>query len=910
MKRLIVVMILIASSIFANNIKEDENLVKGQLENGLKYYIYANEKPKNGISVRLRVETGSLYEKEGEEGIAHFLEHMAFNGTEKYPQNDLIRALESRGIQFGNDLNAYTSFEETVYMLDGQKKDLEEFLNILFEWGFKVTVESEEVEKEKGVVKEEWRQRSGLSKEVSEFYQQYYLGNSRYIDRLPIGKVPSIEEFTREGVENYYKRWYVPNNMSLFVAGDIEDVKEIEKFIINLYSTVEEKELEDIEAYKKREIVKVDKYDKFVNEQLRNNKFSILSIINSYENLSQLERYKRYMTRNIVNIMINTRYGEKLNSVESNLNSFQLASSDFNEYYGINQIIFGIKGDKVEEAIVEGFSELEQLKRGFYQEEFVDAQNAMLSYFNNALNEVGNRETSDILSSIVNTDFSKDILIEEEEDLKIGIEIIENINLDEANAYLNEFFETIENYYLYEGYTEVEVEDLKNYAVKGKNLDIGPYELQTEMGAIVTKEIEKGKIISEEYNEELDYKIFTLSNGNKVYFKNIDYEKNKVHFTGISKGGKNYINTEDLDNYSFISVVFDSAPGTMTKTQYDKYMQDKNFYISYTLGDNHEYVWGTSPTNEFSEMLYNFYGYMTEGKVDQNQLNISLEATKESIKSRENLKTNQFWKDFNYTLSNNNERDRWLELEDLEKVNKEGIEKIFNERLANGIDYDYYIVGDISEVEVRENIEMYLASLTNGVKEDYKVLSQDKLRNNVLLERHYGTGEEATVVMYYGSNEVVSEDFEYFGFMATSALDAELIKVIREELSGAYSISSWVEVDRFDLENGRWALAFTCDPERVNELMNAVDQVVNKVLDGNITDETISFVKEKYKSNYEQNLGTNDFYYDYFDRIITNQKKELTPKEFDQLVSKENIVKFINSIHGGYKARFVLYPEK
>ena len=911
MKKILVLMLLLVTTLFSAELKTDPKLISGELKNGLKYYIYPNEKPSNYISVRLKVNAGSLYENPGEEGLAHFLEHLAFNGTEKYPKNDLIKALESRGVSFGHDINAYTSFDETVYRLDGQSKDLGTFLDILHQWGYKIKFTNEEVKKEKGVVIEEWRQNSGLNKELQEFYSKYTFANTKYLDRMPIGKVPSIEKFTATQAKNFYSKWYVSNNMSLFIAGDIKDSKKLITDIEKLFGKEKSKILTNTDALKKRVINKTDKIDTFVNPELKDSSFSYLQPVTVITPKNQMEKIKIDQLTILTSIAFNQRYAEKLNKLDTNLNSISLSASAFNDYFGFYELNLSLKNDKELKGIEEGIKELKEFKLGLLPEEFEESKTALITYYTSALEEVKSQDTSAVLNYIVANDYKKYKLISMSDYYKTAIDMLKTIKIEELNKQINNYFGGLENYYLFVGPTNLNKDEIKKSIDSGNSSEIKPYERVSNKGSLITKEIIPGTIKTEEYNKDLDFYTLTLSNGSKVYVKKTDYEKNKVDFYAVSKGGKAYVKTEDIPVTNFVSAVASSAPGTMDKASYDRYILSKTpMYLGYSLYNNSEYFSGSSNTADLNELLMNFYAYVTEPKVDETQLTILKNSTLEWLKNRNNSKDTEFWNAYLNEFYLNDPRDAILTEDMINSVTSEKVLNMYKERFGNGIDYDYYIVGDLNYEELKKGISNFLASLNTGKKEDIKILDEKIRTSNVSINKDLGKGEESTVILYFGKKTSLDKKSLYFDDMLKQALDTELTKKLREEMSGVYGAYSSVTVSQYYLDRGEFSIEFTCDPKRVSELVEASKFVINKVLKGDISDETIKLLKESYKSNYDRTYLKNDYYKDYFDRLIFSEDQTIKPEEYDKLVTKENISSFLKSIYGEYEAKFVLNPAK
>lgn len=911
MKRIILFFLFVYSFVFSAEYKTDKNLVSGQLSNGLKYYIYPNKKPVNYVLVRLKVDAGSLYENPGEEGLAHFLEHLAFNGTEKYPENDLIRILEEKGVPFGHGLNAHTGFDETVYKLNGQTKDLKDFLDILYQWGFKIDFTENEVSKEKGVVIEEWRQRTGLKKEISDFYNNYYFGNSKYLDRLPIGKVPSIENFTADSAKKFYKKWYVPNNMSIFVVGDIQNTKDVIKLLEASFGKEKSAILPNTEDLKKRKFVKNEKYDIFQNNDLKTNTFTYLQV-NATETPKFLkDKIKKDQIKLLFNIAFNQRYNEKLNSLDTNLNEISVGQWEFNDYYQFDYMQLSLKNDKELLGIEEGFKELSQVKLGFEEIEFSDAKNIAKSYYKNLIEQSKSLDSSSILEALLDQDFKKYSFLSAEDYYNAGIKEIDNLKLSDLNNYTKKLFKGNENYYLFEGFKSVSESDLKSLVVKSKSTKVSAFVRTSNEGSLITKDIIPGNITKEEYNKELDYYVYTLSNNAKVYAKKIDYEKNTVNFMALSKGGLPYVATEDIPASNFLSVIASSAPGTMSKIEYDRYtLSMAPFTLYFQTDATSEYFFGSASTTNLGDLLKNFHAFVTEPKIDPIQLELSKKQAIESIKNRYNAKDTPFWDEYLKEVTLNDPRDKILTVDDVEKIRAEDILRIYKDRFTNGIDYDYYIVGDFDYSELKKSLPLYLASLSNGTKETYKVIDEPFRSNNIELIKDLGLGEEAKVIISFGKKNNLDKNHEYLNYMTSSVLEIELIKVLREKMSGVYGVSAFINTDKFYPDRGSFDITFTCDPKRVQELINAAKSVVENVINGKIDDKSITFLKEKYLADYNRNLYKNSYFENYFTKLILEEDQDLSPEEFNKLVTKENISNFLKGIYGGYEAKYILNPSK
>ncbi len=910
MKKYLFFMFILILNLFSQDFKTDKNLVSGTLKNGLKYYIYPNKKPQNFISARIEVKTGSLNEEKNEEGLAHFIEHMAFNGTKKYPKNDLIKILESKGVGFGNDLNAYTSFDKTVYMLDGQTKDLNDFLDILHEWAFNVTFDKNETEKEKGVVIEEWRRNTGLNKEIQDFYQKYLFSNSRYLERLPIGLVPSIENFTREGALKYYKKWYVPNNMIIYVAGDIKKPQETIKKIENLFGNEKFSKLPNNEKFKTKKITNNDIFDIYQNDQAKFNSFTYLNMIPNVLPKNDLDKIKKEQISGLFNTIIHIRYAEKLNSLDTNIKDISISENYLNDYFGFQELSIELKNDKEIEGIEEAFKEFNQIKKGISEAELKESKLSLINSYEDAIASLDSLETSDILSTMMDHNFDKYKFISLNDYYKKSIETINSITVEDINKYISNLFTSNEKYNLYLGYKKLNIEDIKKAKEKGLNTPVEKYNRDSSQGLIITKEINSGSILKEEYDKNLDFHTLTLSNGSKVYLKKIDYQKDYVEFNAISKGGNSYISDKDIPTSNFLDIVLSSGPGSMTKNEYDRYLLSKpSMFLTYYVSAFSEGFSGKSNSKEVDELLKNFYGFVTEPKIDENVLSINKNNVIEYLKNRKNSKDTEFWDEYVKEYYLQNPRYFPLTEEKVKEVNSDNILNLYKDRLGNGNNFDYYIVGDFDYNQVKESITKYLTAIDTSKQEDYKILPEKIRDTNATLEKNLSLDKNSKVILYFGKKTTLNKDEKYLNFMAEKALSTEMLEILREKMSGVYSLNVNINTSEFYLDRGEIGIVFTCKPERVQELIKAAKEVVNNVANGKINDETISYLKKSYRTNYEREYKKNSYFNEYFSNIILGKEQTISPDEYDKMVSKNNISSFIKNIYGDYETTFILNPE-
>ena len=280
------------------------------------------------------------------------------------------------------------------------------------------------------------------------------------------------------------------------------------------------------------------------------------------------------------------------------------------------------------------------------------------------------------------------------------------------------------------------------------------------------------------------------------------------------------------------------------------------------------------------------------------------------MKNRNNSKDTPFWDEYNNEVTLGDPRDKILTISEAENVKAEDILRIYKNRFSNGVDYDYYIVGDFDYNKLKEAIPMYLASLNTGNEENFKVLDEKIRDKNVEVKKDLGLGEEASVIISFGKTTKLDKNYRYYNHMTSNILEIELIKILREKMSGVYSLNANIYTDKFYSDRASFDISFTCDPKRADELIAAAKVVIENIIKGQIDDKSIAFLKEKYLADYNRVLNKNSYYEAYFSNIMLDEPQDLTPEEFNKLVTKENISNFLKEIYGGYEAKYILNPAK
>ncbi|MEG1337221.1 MAG: pitrilysin family protein, partial [Cetobacterium sp.] len=407
-----------------------KNLVSGELKNGLKYYLFKNKKPENRASLNLVVNAGSLLETDEQQGLAHFLEHMAFNGTTKYKKNDLVKYLQSLGLSFGGDLNAYTSFSETVYELQvpTTNTDLKAGLEVLREWSSEITLDPKDVETEKNIIIEEWRLRQGINQRVGDLQRKILYGDSWYSKRFPIGFPETINNANSKKLKDYYKKWYQPKNMSVVAVGDF-DIKEVENLIVENFSSLKNTDSD----LPKNFDIKLSTHNSvtiFTDPELTTTNFNIMW----KENISPLNNslsYEKFLAKTLLNSILNTRFSILSKAKDAPFVYSSIYNVPLNKETGIYAVSSLIKENDLDSSITDIINNIKSVSLNGVSDE--ELSNEKLNLINNLKTLVNNKDSivnDNYAQAIRNFILNNDSFIESDEELSLTENYMKNITSD------------------------------------------------------------------------------------------------------------------------------------------------------------------------------------------------------------------------------------------------------------------------------------------------------------------------------------------------------------------------------------------------------------------------------------------------------------------------------------------------
>lgn len=874
--------------IFAENFKNSENLITGKLENGIHYYIYKNKKPENKAMLSLVVKTGSLMEEDNEQGIAHFMEHMAFNGTTKFEKNEMIKYLQSIGLSFGGDLNAYTSFDRTVYKLlvPTTPKELEDGVEVLREWASEATLNPQEIESEKKVVIEEWRLRQGLTQRLGDVQKKALFEGSRYYDRFPIGLPETINGATQEIVRGFYEKWYQPENISVIAVGDF-DTNQVESYIHKYFNYSGSRKGEIPKEYKLKDLK--NKYITFSDDEIRYNTFTITKILDR-DIVKDEKSMKKYIIDQLLFNILNTRLANLQKNGDTPFLQSLVYKYDMSNSRDIFTSATVIKNDRLEEGITL-FNQFfkSSLKNGISEYELeLEKENLI----NNYKNMVANKESINhdtYADSLVEYVMSKESFMDIEQEFTIYSKLINDITTKDLEKRFKKIFKEDSLYFLTTSTEQSKIDNKQlEKIIKNSNKLKEEFDFSIKPVTLPPLKVSEGNFIKEENGN------YTLSNGIKVYTKKTDFDKDKIYIKFFKQEGSSDDNYESFINSSIAtSVVEQSGASILQPKDIETFMKGKNFSISSYIEDYEQgFLISTDKKNLETALEYMNY-LIYEPKVDKVIFDNTITELRESVINKNNSPRAVYSDEINKIYSGNHPRRNPLTLEDIQLISPEKIMKEYKNKFDNFSKFNLVVVGSFEEKDLENYLKKYIASLPRQEdNSNVKPLNLNVPKNIIKKDVIKGVDKKATITLIfpYNSQYGYEEKTLYNGF--SQILDIALIEDIREKIGGVYSISSRVSLSPNNYGEDKLIISYSCDVARVEEIKKAVLKTLEKLLYSDIEKEKINSVVKNYELSYNTEVKENSFWFNYlYQKITVPNYKLATPKEYRELMTKENLWK-------------------
>ena len=929
--KILLFLFVLPLSLLAQNTKNDSkipfdsNVKKGVLKNGLSYFIRKNGKPENKVDLRLIINAGSILENDDQQGLAHFMEHMNFNGTKRFPKNQLVDYLQSIGVKFGQHLNAYTSFDETVYFLpipsDNPDK-LEKGFQIIEDWAFNANLTPEEIDKERGVVLEEYRLGLGADKRMQDKYIPKMMYNSQYANRLPIGKKDILENFKYDKITSFYKDWYRPDLMAVVIVGDI-DVAEMEKKVIAHFGSYKNPENErprkSFEVPNHKETFVCIESDKEASQT------QIQLLYKDYglpKKVITVNDYRENLIEGLFTDMLNNRLNELTNSPNPPFTyGFSYHGGTIGREKDAYQSFAMIDENKQIDALKVLVSENERVKKfGFTNGEFERAKTAILSRNESTLRDKDKKESEDFVWSCQANFLQNSPSPSIEWMCQNDEKLLPTITLKEINGLINKFIKEDNRVIVI---TAPEKEGLKKVteqevleALKINTKDLKPYEDKAVAESLLKKAPTAGTIVSKVKNDKIGTTTLTLSNGAKVTYKKTDFKNEEILIEAVSFGGSNLYSNEDIKKTQFANNGLTEAGFSgLKQNDIDKFMSGKIANISPYISNTTEGIRGESTPKDLEYAMQMMYAYFTD-------LNFDPEAF-DGYKQKQSAffdnliaQPNFYFQQEFYTYLNK-ENPRWNGIVPTAEKWTATDYKLayykFKERFANAGDFEFFFVGNVDEAKIEDLAKKYIASLpSSNTKEEAKDLGYRLLKGDIKKVVNKGKDPKSNVtIMYYGEAPYSIKEATALTALG-EVLTIKLLEELRENESGVYGISSRGSMNKVPYSSYNFNISFPCGPENADKLTSSALNELQKIIDNGPEEKDINKYKEAEALEYKKKIKENRYWMTNFTKAFMNGSN---PE--DILIASENVkavtAKDIQDVAKKYLAKDktigVLMPE-
>lgn len=892
-------------------IKADPNVTIGKLDNGMTYYIRRNTYPKDRVEFRLAVNAGSNQENDDQQGLAHFTEHMAFNGIEGFPSNSVVDHLRGKGVVFGADLNAYTSFDETVYMIPMPLDDpanIDLGLKILRGWAHGLLFDNKEIDEERGVIIEEYRLGLGADDRMRKEYWPILMKGSRYADRMPIGLLSILQTFDYQVIKDFYSDWYRPDLQAVIVVGDI-NVKEVEQKVKTVFGSIpakqnpRKKETYGIAA-NKEPLVAVCTDKEATGNQI------MLIRKHPHFAMKTIGDFRKQLCIDLYNTMYDARFSEMTQDPKC---PFIGASAGYGNFIG-NTDMYGSQAIAKENRIPEALKILLQednrvLKYGFLQTELDRAKEEILEDYDRAAKEVEKTESARFASQYINNFLRNDPIPGAKRENTYAKKLIEGITLDEINA-LAKNWVTEDNIVVLvtapekEGVNVPSKNEILNIINDKSLANVAPYVDTYKDQEILEKEtLKPGKITNIEKIDAVGAEKWTLSNGITVYLKKTDYKNDEILFSASSKGGKSLYDVKDLASADFAADIIDRGGiagldfNTLTKK-----MKGKVVGISPNISLLSEGFSGSSTPKDLEFFFQYLNAFFTNPRIDPNAFELVMDETKEQLKMIQAQPMYKYLGEFlDAAMSHDPYMKQMFSYDDkyLSQVNFDRAVQIYKERFANPADFNFFFVGNYDEKQMKEFVELYLGSMktTPAKKENYNVNVLKPRPDKASAQTVYAGTEEQGYMGMYITNPI---DWSYrnsiIADMVGEALDIQFVRIVREKMGDVYSPMVQMGASKLPRPEMSLMILLGCAPEKTDKLADASLKILNDFKKKGPDKKTMELVKKQMLSTRAKNIQTNRFWLGYISGKIVNDMPMTSPSEYDETVNsitKKDMVEFM-----------------
>jgi zinc protease len=900
----------------------------GTLPSGLKYYILENGTPEGRAYLTLAVNAGSVLEKDDEQGLAHFVEHMAFNGTERFPKSDLIEYLRSLGMRWGPEVNAYTSFDQTVYGIevpvefdqDGRKGIPDKALAVIDDWTRAINFAPADVDSERSVILEEYRSRHGAGERLSRKLLPIIFRGAPYAERLPIGLPEIIETAPPERLVNFYRTWYRADNMALIFVGDFDGAKLeadiASHFLISSPAGVLERPVYELPEPKKGNF----SVEIFTDPELPHTRIDLYYKLPPDKNTQDLASFRRGIIDLLIDRMLEVRFEEANYNPETPFTAAGAGLNRFTKNSRYYLMVTIAKTGNAEAALNRLLLEKEKMARyGFTAAEIDQTKRSLLADMQRAVSEKDRQHSSEYIDSFSSHFLRGSPVTSVEWDLEAVSALLPGIGAAEITAAVRDYF-AYNDLIVFISAPEADAASLpspdriRTLVRRSTRIRIPPPVNEKLDDKLLDTLPAPGSILSENTDTASGTTEWELSNGARVILKETKNKNNEIILYAVAKGGITAVPEDQIVSADLAEDMLSaSGIGPYSRPDLIKKLADKQVSIGFSLSGFMRNFQGFSTQGDLKTLFELLYLHFTQPRIDQDAAASVLDDYRTELAQHDKNPEMVFFDERTRTIFSDNPWYRPMTLPDLEKVNIADALTIIQKSL-NPADYTFVFVGNLDMANLRSYTETYLASIPRGESwntwADIKIIRPGKLEKVI----YKGQENKSLVIMDWIVQEEFSESGEAAAAVLSEYLNNRLLEITRKQMGGTYSLSAGVSLSILPPGGElNMYVYFPCDPGRVKELSAAVLKELDLAAGGVIDRDAFRKSVEALKKSFEASIQENSYIsqsYAYFSAIYNRPLSRLEKRpELYEAVTVSDIQQAVEKLLPRGPVTVILYPE-
>lgn len=877
----------------------DKKVRIGKLDNGITYYIRANKKPEGRVQFRLAVNAGSILEDEDQLGLAHFTEHMAFNGTEYYPHNELISKLQAKGVQFGGHVNAYTGFDQTVYYVNmpNDAEMLEMGMKILDGWASKLLMDGKEIDAERGVIIEEWRGRLGAQDRLQKQYWPIMFKGSRYANRIPIGTEEVLLNFQRPTIVRFYEDWYRPDLQAVIIVGDIN---------------VDEIEAKVKEYFTDNKMPANPKERPYYN--VPDNKEPLVAIATDKEassaNIQMFWKhpqapkgtvgdYRQMLVRDLAETIINARFADMAEKATA---PFLRASGGYGSFLAkLDCAVLTAypKDNRIEEATAMLLKEMKRVdEHGFLQAELDRAKESLLERYRKAAKELNKTQSNSFADEYTQHYLEGDVIPGIRQEDAYAREFVPEITLEEVNNVVKDWI-TDENFiYILtapekEGYNIPTKDAVLKIVSDSKNVTTEPWVDTYKDEPLFSKDVKETTPVVLSENKVFDYKEYILPNGIRFVVKKTNYKEDEIRMRSFANGGTAlYSDKEAYMASNVTGLVTNAGIANFSRTQLSKKLQGKSVSVAPYINGNSQGFNGSCAPKDLETMMQLVDLYYESPRKDKEAFDRDIDNLRTQIRMAAAQPQAKFVKDFIGVVYNNNPRMVALPTEEnINSIDFERVHQIYKERFTDAGDQIFIFVGNVSDDNIK-TIANYLSILpVNGKQKNEPRVDKDpRIADGVNRSLTLAGTDKQGMVYIMGETRGFVGKGDLRERIAVSALGEAIqirtTEVIREKMGETYSPYGTADYDIDFDGNVSWMFVLQCAPENCESVEKAAIDLIREFIKKGCDRETLTKIKLQLIKEHETSMQENGYWLGHIAGIYTyDENRDAYIEQYEAIVN-------------------------